>query len=334
MFFEIAADKSRRPVDLVDRFTGPRPTTCWVLGGGPSLDRLPLAEIDASPAPKLAVNLAGVKQLRPDFWTAYDPTARFHRSIYHDARIAKLLPAWRASDLVPDTTDKVCDCPNTAFFELEGRDYRDAIAPGQTRVLDWADSFVMAIDLAYRLGFRRLLLAGCDMRVRPSEEQRKLARRAGVADDPHETLESFARRCGEAGVGRDQLARCEAARVYHFDEGKTLDAAVSTDNHYWRIAQALRQSRRAFSAAGLELVSVTPGSRLNEFLPYAEASAAAASLHDVWGDVRRETERGRYAAAGPRLPQGVGPMRDIPPPRRDRKPDAKPKEPVFLREGD
>ena len=336
MFFRLTPDRRRRPVDLVDLYAGPRAAACWILGGGPSLSKLPLSAIDRTPAPKLAVNLAGVKRIRPDFWTAYDPTPRFHRAIYHDARILKLLPAFRATDLVPETADKVCDCPGAAFFDLEGRDYHDALAPGQTRVLDWADSLAMAVDVAYRLGFRRLLMAGCDMRVRPSAAQLELARRAGVEDDPLETLDSFVRRCKEAGVSADRLDRCGPAPVYHFDETKPLAAAVSTDNHYFRISQALRQSRRAFATAGLQIVSVTPGSRLNDYFPYQPAAEAAAALHRDWGDIAAETERGRYHADGPRLPENAGPMKDVPPPRRDK--DAKPKpadpkpEPVFVRE--
>ena len=333
MFYRLATDRSRRPVDLTDLYAGPRAATCWIIGGGPSLDSLPLEAIDGSPAPKLAVNLAGVKRLRPDFWTAYDPTPRFHRAIYHDARILKLLPRGRGSDLVPETLDKVSDCPGAVFFDLQGRDYHDAIAAGQTAVLDWADSLAMAIDVAYRLGFRRLLLAGCDMRVRPSDAQVALARREGVSDDPHETLESFVARCEAAGVSRERLERCGPPAVYHFDETKPLAAAVSTDRHYFRITQALRQSRRALATAGLRVVSVTPGSRLNDYFPYVPAAEAAADLARQWGDVQSETERGRYHSDAPRLPEGCGPMKDIPPPRRDTasKPAAD-DDPVFLRE--
>ena len=335
MFYRLATDRTRTPVHLEDLYAGPRATTCWIVGGGPSLASLPLAEIDASPAPKMAVNLAGVKRLRPDFWTAYDPSPRFHRSIYHDARILKLLPRFRATDLVPDTTDKVCDCAGAVFFDLQGRDYHDAVAAGQSGVLDWADSLTMAIDLAYRLGFRRLLMAGCEMRVRPSDAQRSLARRAGVTADDGETLETFVKRCGEAGVSKEQLDAAGPADVYHFDEVKPLSASVATDRHYFRIAQALRQSRRTLAAAGLEIVSVTPGSRLNDYFAYVPAAEAAKRLHEEWGDVRGERERGRYHADGPRLPGGVGPMQDVPPPRRDKtagKPKPAKDDPVFLAE--
>ena len=330
MFFRLSTDQTRQPIDLQNLFAGPHGSTCWIVGGGPSLTDLPLEEIDRSPAPKLAVNLAGVKRLRPDVWTAYDPTARFHRSTYLDGRILKLLPRFRASDLVPETTFKVSDCPAVAFFDLEGRGYHDAVQAGQKRVLDWADSLVMALDIAFRLGFRRLLLAGCDMQVRPSEEQRALARRAGVTDDPLESLGAFVRRCREAGLTTEQLQRCRPPAVYHFDETKDLNTAVSTDAHYDRITQALRQSRRTFATAGLQIVSVTPDSRLNDHFPYRPAADAAAELFRQCGDVRRETERGRYHTTGPRLPDGVGPMYDAPPPRREKKPPAK--EPVFLQE--
>ncbi len=297
MFFRIHSDGTRTPVDLRGHFAGPSRSTCWIIGGGPSLAELPCDRIERSPVPRLAVNLCGFGLLRPTIWTAYDPTVRFHRSTYLDASILKLLPARRATDLVPETTHKVGDCPNTLFFERDGQRGFHNFPRGEQPaddVTDWQDSLVQAIDLAWKLGFRRLLLAGCDMFVQPPEDHRNLAASLGVLYQPEEPLRDFYDRCRNAGLDPQDLEKREPIQPYHFEETKSLAAALQTDFHYFRIVQYLRLSRRAMALAGLELVSATPSSRLNAFFPYRPCDGLLAEIADEVGDPARESTRGQY----------------------------------------
>ena len=313
MFFRLTTDRRRIPVALGDLYGGGERSTCWIIGAGPSLAAVDLAAIARSSAPTMAINLAGSRGLRPTFWTSYDATARFHRSTYQDAGTLKLLHARRAMDLIPGTTWKVCDAPATVFFDLEpGRDYTDWLAPHRPLV-DWADSMVQAIALAVHLGFRRLLLAGCEMRVRPSDAMRLLARRRGIEWDDHSSLARFVRACEDAGLSRDQLDRCPRPQAYHFDEDKPLAAAIATDEHYFRVAQSLRLCRRSLADRGVELVSATPGSRLNDWFPTTGVAELLADLPRRYGDAGSERERDRYTLTEPRVPAGLGLMRDVPP---------------------
>lgn len=316
-FFRLATDRARREVDLEGAFAGPRASACWLIGGGPSLERLPVADIAASGVPTMAVNLAGTRLLRPTFWTAYDPTARFLKSIYLDAGVMKFLPRTRGMDLVPGTTFKVCDCPNAYFFERDAvRGYADAFSPTATGILDWRDTLVQAIDVLYRLGFRTIYLAGCEMAVRPSPAQIRRAADYGVNYVPRERLRDFVRRCEEAGLSAAALDDLSVARPYHFDEWKPLPAAAATDEHYFRIVQSLRLSRRALSLAGVQLVSVTPHSRLNDHFPYRPVRRV---LHDIRrdvGDPRTEPVAGLYRDAVDRRPVLLCRMQDFPPLRR------------------
>src|SRR5262245_23167651 len=91
MFYRLHTDGTRTEVALADAYAGPTRTACWLIGGGPSLVELPCQAIARSPVPKFAVNLAGTRLLRPTFWTSYDPSARFHRSIYLDASVTKFV---------------------------------------------------------------------------------------------------------------------------------------------------------------------------------------------------------------------------------------------------
>jgi len=314
MFFRLHADGAVQPADLRDQFAGPTRTPCWLIGGGPSLADLPTASIAASPIPKFAVNLAGHGLLRPTFWTSYDPTIRFHRSIYLDPSIIKFVHRCRAMDLVPGTTFKVCEAPSTLFFHRAPQlGYRDFLAPRAEAIVDWQDSLVQAIDLAYRLGFRTLYLAGCDMCVRPSAQQLEVARSVGVDHRPGEPLKEFLDRCRRAGLTAGELDPLETGRQYHFDEAKPLAAAVQTDLHYFRVAQYLRLARRAIALAGLEIISVTPHSRLNDHFPYRSAADVLREIAQQIGDPRSETTRGQYTSTAGGPAPDLAPMRDLPP---------------------
>ena len=318
MFFRIHTDGVRTPVDLRSHFAGPTASTCWIVGGGPSLEHAPCDRIQLSPIPRFAINLCGFGRIRPDLWTAYDPTIRFHRTTFLNAAILKLLPARRARDVVPGTTHKVGDCPNTLFFERDGQcGFHNFLGPameaGGACVVDWQDSFIQAISLAWWLGFRRLLLVGCDMHVRPPEDHIAAAAARRVTYQPEELLRGFYERCRAAGLEPAALEADAPIQPYHFDETKSLAAVQQTDFHYFRVAQYLRLSRRAMALAGLELISATPNSRLNAFFPYRPAEELLDEIADAIGDAARETTRGQYARRLDQGPHETGFMRDFRP---------------------
>lgn len=316
-FFRLNSDQQRQDVLLEDHFLSPLGSACWLIGGGPSLAQLPTCEIGQSPIPKMAVNNSGANLIRPTFWTSYDPTARFLRSIYLDAGVMKFVHRRRAMDLAPETSFKVADCPNTVFFEREsGRTYSNMLKADSDHVIDWCDSMIQAIDILYRLGFRRVYLAGCEMRIRPTEPQLQAARKRDVVWNEEGTLADFVSACEEKGLTRDELETLSAIPLYHFDETKTLAATIQTDQHYFRISQSLRQSRRTLSQHGMQLISVTPGSRLNEYFPYRDVNTVLAEIHEELGDPRQESTRGLYRQQG-RSCHVRGPMRDFRPPNRD-----------------
>lgn len=314
MFYRLNTDGTRQPVHLENAFAGPTRTSCWIICGGPSLNSFPAERIASSPIPKFAVNLAGTGLLRPDFWTSYDPTARFHRSLYLDPGVIKFVHPCRAMDLVPESTFKVCEAPSTFFFDRDrDRGFANFITPGDGDVVDWQDSLLQAIDIAYRLGFRKLFLAGCDMFIRPAPEHIRRAKQAGVAYTPRELLRNFFDRCRKAGLREGELADVVIRGQYHFEETKPLAAAVQTDDHYFRVTQYLRLSRRCIALGGLELISVTPVSRLNDVFEFRPVKKVLREIARELGDPATESTRGRYSAELDRKPRGLGPMRDFRP---------------------
>ncbi|MEX0725313.1 MAG: hypothetical protein WD065_03530, partial [Planctomycetaceae bacterium] len=269
--------------------------------------------------PKMGINLSGVGLIRPNFWTAYDPSSRFLRSLYLDAGIVKFVPRRRAHDFIPDTNYKVCEAPQLFFFERDTRrGFADFLGPHHSKIVDWADTFVQAIDILYRLGFRKLLLAGCEMRVRPSREQIQRAAMQGVTYSPFGRLRDFVRDCERAGLTANELDRCPAGPHYHFDETKTVRTAVRTDEHYLRIVQSLRLSRRSIADAGLQIISVTPHSRLNDLFAYRPIRQVLREINLQIGPVAPTTLRCQYQKIDAPAPSRYGPIEDVMPHRWNR----------------
>ena len=325
MFYRIATDGSEIRMPLEDAYSGPSRTACWIIGGGPSLSALPTERIADSPLPKFAINLAGHGLLRPTFWTAYDPTGRFQRSTYLDASVTKFVPRGRSMDVVPGTTGKVCDSPNTLFFDRDQtvgfHNFLDRTLVSQAPVLsasrfgitDWQDSLIQSIHIAYAIGFRTLYLTGCEMHVAPGLGWIENAESVGVNYSPRELLRDFHQRCLERGLSANEVDGVGSTLQYHFDESKPLAAGIQTDLHYFRVAQYLRLSRRAIALAGLELISVTPGSRLNDYFSYQSVESVLDRIESEIGDPAQESTRGLYTEQVRRSPDGLGPMRDFKP---------------------
>ncbi len=314
LFWRVGPDGREKPVDWEEACGSSSGSFCFVLGGGPELSQLDMGELERTPAARLSINLAGTGLIRPHFWTAYDPTARFSRSTYLDPGIVKFVHRRRAFDLIPETTWKVCEAPRMYFFQGDReRGFTDFLDARQQRIVDWNDSLVQAIDVLYRLGFRTLFLAGCGMRVHPSGGMQDWAQTRGIEVPAGASLLEFVKTCERAGVQRKELEGLEPVSPYHFPEQKSLRAALGTDAHYFRIAESLRLCRGALNRVGLRLISVTPGSRLNAYFPYMEPTAAMQEVRAACGDPTQEQTEGRYSTVQARLPDCAREMRDFKP---------------------
>lgn len=322
LFYRVATDG--RVMDcsfLENSYGGTGPASVWLIGGGPSLKSAPLETIKDSPAPVFGVNLAGRDKdgepplIRPDLWTCFDPSERFHRSIYLDPSIQKFMLGGRTLDLVPGGTEKVCDCPNTYFINHETRGYLDAFGQQHQKILHSLDAFMQAIDICFRLGFRRIYCVGCDMRIRPSEAQVQFAESVGVTYDrekgwtiweqdskTHQSdrLSDFRDRVQISGKFKSKtdaslaLEKVERESQYSFGDPKRFLAACACDNHYWDRVQYLRLSRKNMSLNGLELISCTPDSRLNLFFPYVSPFDAAKRITSEVGSWESESSMEAY----------------------------------------
>lgn len=115
-------------------------------------------------------------------------------------------------------------------------------------------------------------------------------------------LQHFSIECIRKGLAANEtevaelMQTVEREEQYAFSETKPFLAAVSTDKHYWTTVQYLRLARRAISLAGVEIVSCTPGSRLNAFFPYRSVSQVVESrLKEEYSPLQEQTA-GRYTS--------------------------------------
>lgn len=314
MFFRLNTDGQETPYDLNGLYASPSLGACWIIGGGVSLREIPVDLIEKSPVPKFGVNLAGSGLIRPNFWTSYDPTARFHRSVYLDPSIIKFLHPSRATDLIPESTYKVCEAPATLFFRRSrNNSFQHFIENDAETIPDWQDSFLQIIHLAYKLGFRTLYLAGCELFIKPSPQQKQLALSKKVTYQPRELLSDFFSRCEQAGLSQAELESHNNGNQYHFDESKSLKATILTDFHYFRVSQYLRLARLSLAQSGLNLISVTPESRLNDYFPCQTVEQVFEKMTTRIGHPEFESTRGLYTQQLDRSVSGLGPMRDFKP---------------------
>ena len=326
LFFRASTDGTATDATaaLENLYAGNDPTACWLVGSGPSILGAPVEQIAASPVVKIGVNFSGrgpdgtAPRITPDIWTSFDPTSRFHRSIFLNPRITKFLKADKQKDLIPGTTFKACDCPATYFFRSETRGYGDFLDSRSDRILNALDSFIQALDIGYRLGFRRFFCVGADFIIRPSDAQVSLAVSCGIDFDEtsgvlvtkdadpklhyrSDRLVDFVDECIRKFGGKDRRAVIEELesagreQQYSFSETKPLAAAIHADSHYWERVQYLRLARRNLSLRGVSLGSCSPGSRLNDWFSFREPLTVCDEMTAACGDPREERTVGRYS---------------------------------------
>lgn len=328
---------------IENRYLAPFPAPLWLIGAGPSLRDEDIEAINASPAPKFCMNLSGCDRdgkppmIRPDFWTAYDTTCRFHRSVYLDPGVTKFVCKSRRMDIIAGTPYRVYQAPNTYFFEREYRHFEKFLNPESGKILDCQDTFIQAIDIAYRLGFRKIFMVGVELAVLPSDEQILLAGENGVEYDMETMstvmekgrgplLRDFDARCIQKGMQRDcnpgedcdndgkKRTILDVGRPQHYSmsESRKWQTTLRADEHYYRTTQYLRMSMTSLSQHGLQLVCCTSPSRLADYFGYTPVGDACAWIHDMVGNPAEETCAGKYEEVD-KPGDGFMPIRDYKP---------------------
>ncbi len=162
MFFRY--DKGCRiPVDLDDSFSG----SCFIAGGAPSLLKENLKLLDQSGVMVISMNNTA-SQVPTDIWVGLDKPVCYSPRILLDPKIMKFTMISRKDLLVGDK--KIKELSNMYFFGAHEKfKIHNFLEPN--RDFWWMKNvFPVALQLAYRLGFRRVYLIGCEFKIKKESQ--------------------------------------------------------------------------------------------------------------------------------------------------------------------
>lgn len=323
LFYKYSTDGTKIDSDsLCASYGSIEPTPIWILGSSDTLTDEEYTLIKESDIPVFGVNYSGRGKdgegwkVKPNFWTAFDSSPRFHKSIFLDSTIMKFVKDSRQLDLIPGTNHKLCDSPNTYFFPCDNRKYDNYFDDSVDNINHSLDSFIQALDIAYRLGFRKFYCVNTEMIIRLSQSQIGGAKEKGVEYEngqvkrveidqegkPHEywsdLLTDFVVSCLENRVAHtdkelyELMESLDRENQYSFSEKKSFYAAVMSDKHYWERVQYLRLSRKNMVLKGVQLFTCSKTSRLYPWFPYKSVEEVCQE-HNF--DTRSESTVGLYS---------------------------------------
>jgi hypothetical protein len=352
---------------LKNLFAGPKPSTCVIVGASPHIEQLEgIQEFANSRVPKMGMNYAGIgkddRLLIPlDFWTAFDPTSRFHKGVFLNPTTMKFVRSGRHKDIIPGTQSKVCDAPNTFFCDVDYSDYQNIVKNDKPYLTHGLDSMIQALDIVYNLGFRRIVFVGCGCRIMPSQDQIEYATSLGVkyengrtfrtnkdtknefwsdllSDFFEEIVDQVVRNSfGKATpskneldtIKKEQIALLESAyreSQYSFNETKSFRAAISSDTHYFERVQYLRLSQKTFGLKGVQLMTADTDGRMTELyehFPYISLHDVVKEYNTIYSDI---STVGRYS--GGVVDKVIPHTKDLQPYGWDKEPKNLPKPPA------
>ena len=134
----------------------------FILGGHPSLSDLNLESLSSPGIMTMAMNNVPYVFPNPTFWLTADKPACYGGHFFHRADIIKFARLDASMDLVTGTERQMRTFPSLYLYELNGEKYNEGnfLTEG-VDVAWWKSIFPISIQLAWRLGFRRLFFVGC-----------------------------------------------------------------------------------------------------------------------------------------------------------------------------
>ena len=145
--------------DLANVYAG---EDLFLLGGHPSLRDMQLEQLNGPGILTMALNNVPYVFPNPTFWLTADKPSCYGGHFFHRADIIKFARIDTSMEVATDTDRQLKTFPNMFFYELDGEGYdtKNFLSEG-VAVAWWKSVFPIAIQLAWRLGFRRIFLVGC-----------------------------------------------------------------------------------------------------------------------------------------------------------------------------
>lgn len=296
-FFKLTSDKFPVSADyLIDSYGSAGGSACCILGSGKSV-RGKLAtlqkQLRSNQILPFSINWGGYESGQgwgcyPSIWTSYDYSDKFSGQLFRDPSVTKFVVAGRQQEWIQGARYTASECPNTYGIETVVKGIESYLGFGP--IVDGKDSFIQAIDIAIRLGFKRIFLAGCDffldlnaaqlewlndkLKACPDSEGR-LER--FILGDPQNSLWGCLRYIAKhTGVLPStmitELSHMGTLDMYHFgNAGINWEQAIMGDHHCYVSADILRQCRKQLDKLGVSVILLddytSPIGRLRRFFP-------------------------------------------------------------------
>jgi hypothetical protein len=224
IFMHFTPRGRRRVADLQDIFCG---QTAMLVGGAPSLKEQPIELLNQRGVLTMAINNAAC-HFRPTMWISGDHPDCYEPQILLDPRIMKFAPSRHVK--VPVAGRPYATLPNMFFYTVEGNVPWDEYLSQRPTVPWYNNTLFVAIHTLYRMGVRRIILAGSDF--------------------------GFAKESGDADM--------EAGDMYaHKTTLGTLERKWNLDL-YNSLVKELRLLKPLFDKAGLTLMDCSKNSRISQ----------------------------------------------------------------------
>jgi hypothetical protein len=145
--------------DMADAYLG---QTLFIIGGHPSIKEMPLELLAQPGVLTMALNNVPYVFESPTFWLTADRPACFGGHVYHRADIVKFARIDTSLDRPLGSKKALREFPNLHFYELDGDRYTpETFFSGGVSMAWWKSVFPISLQLAWRLGFRKIYLVGC-----------------------------------------------------------------------------------------------------------------------------------------------------------------------------
>lgn len=295
-FFRVSPDRFEVSADhLLGSYGSAGGSACCILGSGPSIKgKLPdlARQLRGNQITPFSINWGGFDEqgwgCYPSIWTSYDNTDRFSPQIFRDPSVVKFVVKGRQHEWLSTGRYTAAECPNVYGMEVAYKGLSNLLGTGP--IVDGKDSFIQAIDIAIRLGFKRIFLAGCDLFISLTDAQVQwLNDQLAACPDAEGRTEEFflgdyrnsiwgaikliANRKGVLGSSLIlELRKLGDLEAYAFgNAGANWEKAVMMDHHCLASANLLMQSRRLLDNLGVSVILLdeflSPMGRLRRFFP-------------------------------------------------------------------
>jgi len=163
MFFRF--DKNCRiPMDLDNMFSG----SCFIAGGAPSLLRENLELLEQPGLTVISMNNTASK-IPSTIWVSADKPKCYSKRILLDPKLMKFSMISRRDLMVGDK--KMKELPNMFFYGATEKHFNLHNFLNPYRDIWWVKNVMpITLQIAYKLGFRRVYLIGCGFKISKEEQ--------------------------------------------------------------------------------------------------------------------------------------------------------------------